>query len=298
MDPVTIRYELGRRRLLVGVVLLLAIAAGVLVTNKVSLFPPGLESRQETVGIASTRVLVDTPGSQVVEVNPKGSETLGARASLIASLMVEGEIKAEIAKRAGLDNRDLLAVTESTVEAAGAAPEGTRAARVSSANADYVLTTRVLINTDGAQLPIVEVEAEAPDTQAAARLADAAVTGLSGALDRKAVEENIDSAKRLNVSPLGAPRVEEATRGPGGPLALAAALATFLAGCGAILLVASTSGGRERFADDEEPESEDPYDADEMDDLFEDLSVDDWSPSPSNGESDAYTAERDPSGRP
>ena len=90
MDPATIRYELTRRRRLVGAVLVLAIVVGVLVTNKVSLSPPGLESRQETVGVASTRVLVDTPGSQVVNVNPKGSETLGERASLLASLMVDG----------------------------------------------------------------------------------------------------------------------------------------------------------------------------------------------------------------
>ena len=36
------------------------------------------------------RILVDTPSSQVVEVAPKGSDTLGVRANLLASLMVDG----------------------------------------------------------------------------------------------------------------------------------------------------------------------------------------------------------------
>jgi hypothetical protein len=297
MDPATIRYELARRRRLVGAVLVLAIVVGVLVTNKVSLSPPGLESRQETVGVASTRVLVDTPGSQVVNVNPKGSETLGERASLLASLMVEGEIKAAIAKRAGLSPKDLLAVTESTVESANAAPEDGRAARVSTANADYSLTTRVLINTDGAQLPLVEVEAEAPNTAAAAKLADAAVAGLSDALDRKATEEDTDSQDRLTVSPLGSPRIEEATRGPGLTLALAAAIAVFLAGCGAILLVASTSAERRAVAGEPDYETFDEIGQDDY--LFDDLMADDLEPFPArNGEPDAYTAGRDPSVRP
>jgi hypothetical protein len=297
MDPATIRYELTRRRRLVGAVLVLAIVVGVLVTNNVSLFPPGLESRQETVGIASTRVLVDTPGSQVVNVNPKGSETLGERASLLASLMVEGEIKASIAKRAGLNPKDLLATTESTVESANAAPEDARAARVGTASADYSLTTRVLINTDGAQLPLVEVEAEAPNTAAAAKLADAAVTGLSDALDRKATEEDTDSQDRLTVSPLGSPRIEEATRGPGLTLALAAAIAVFLAGCGAILLVASTSAERRTLAG--EPDYDTFEEIGQDDYLFDDLMADDLEPFPArNGEADAYTAGRDPSVRP
>ena len=42
------------------------------------------------VGVATTRVLIDTPSSQVVDVSPKGSDTLGVRANLIASLMVDG----------------------------------------------------------------------------------------------------------------------------------------------------------------------------------------------------------------
>jgi hypothetical protein len=297
MDPATIRHELGRRRRLVGAVLVFAIAVGVLVTNKVSLFPPGLESRQETVGISSTRVLVDTPGSQVVNVNPKGSETLGTRASLLASLMVEGEIKSAIAKRAGLSTKQLLAVTESTLEAADAAPEGTRSARVTNSKADYVLTTRVLINTDGAQLPLVEVEAEAPNAVAAVKLAEAAVTGLQDALEEKAVEEDTDSKQRLTVSPLGSPRVEEATRGPGGTLALFAAVAVFLAGCGAILLVASTSGDRSR-PDSSEPDYETFEEVGEDDYLLEELMADDLEPFPAqNGDSEAFTAGRNPSGR-
>ena len=39
---------------------------------RISLAPPKLESRQYHVGVASARVLVDTPDSQVVDLNPEG----------------------------------------------------------------------------------------------------------------------------------------------------------------------------------------------------------------------------------
>ena len=65
------------------------------------------EPRQYTVGVATARVLVDTPQSQVIKVDPKGSDTLGLRASVLANLMVEGEARAAIARRAGLKPRQL-----------------------------------------------------------------------------------------------------------------------------------------------------------------------------------------------
>ena len=60
------------------------------------------ERRSYTVGVANASVLIDTPKSQVVEVAPKGSDTLGPRANVLANLMVDGEIKNAIAARAGL----------------------------------------------------------------------------------------------------------------------------------------------------------------------------------------------------
>ena len=91
MDTVTILRDLWRRRLLVVGVAIVAVLVGVAVMYKVS-FPPKLESRKYEVGVATSSILVDTPNSQVVEVAPKGSDTLGVRANLLASLMTDGVI--------------------------------------------------------------------------------------------------------------------------------------------------------------------------------------------------------------
>src|SRR4051812_43174100 len=124
MDIVTILRDLWRRRLLVVGVYLVALLAGTAVVYKIS-FPPKLESRKYDVGVATARILVDTPSSQVVEVAPKGSDSLGVRANLLASLMVDGNVKSAIAHRAGLDPSKLVGVSDAAEEPAPvSAPPG------------------------------------------------------------------------------------------------------------------------------------------------------------------------------
>ncbi len=228
METVTVLRELWRRRFLVGVVACLAVFACLALTFRPS-FPP--ESRKYEVGVASGRVLVDTPSSQTVTVSPKGSETLGERASLLANLMTEGEVKQAIAKRAGLRPGQLVAVSESAVEPTAAPAAGPVEPR------GYVLTTRLVTNASGDPLPIIEIEAQAPDAARAGRLATAAIGGLDAYLDSKAVVEKVSDARRLRVSGLGAPQVRVVERGPRRVIALGAAVFIFLAGCAAILLV-------------------------------------------------------------
>ena len=104
MNSVTILRNLWRRRMLVAVAGFVAFAAGWLFAFGPALsFPP--KPRGYTVGVATANLLVDTPRSQVIEVAPKGSDTLAARANVLANLMVDGGIKDAIAKRAGLPRR-------------------------------------------------------------------------------------------------------------------------------------------------------------------------------------------------
>jgi hypothetical protein len=247
MQTVTILRELWRLRLLVFLIGLLAMAAAISVAYKVS--PSKLESRKYSVGIASARLLVDTPESQVVEVAPEGSDGTGVRANLLANLMVEGEIKAVIAKRAGLRPDQLEGVSKTTAApAAGAEPPDPRG---------YVLTTDVLSSADGDRLPIIEIEAQAPDAEKAATLADAAITGLRGHLDSKAAVEQVADADRLRLNSLGAPQARNVVRGPHPVMAIAAGLFIFVAGCAAILgffglVRAWRAAENEAHGDDEE----------------------------------------------
>jgi hypothetical protein len=228
MDTVTILRDLWRLRVVVIAVGLLAVLAGTAMVYKIS-FPPKFESRKYEVGLATARILVDTPSSQVVEVAPKGSESLGVRASLLASLMVDGVVEEAIAKRAGLAPNKLVGVTETATEPAPVSKPPSPSASV--------LTTRVVTNTGGDQLPIIEIEAQAPTQAGASRLAAAATSGLRDYLNSKAALQRIPNADRLQVTGLGAPVASKVGRGPSNTIAVVVVLFTFILGCAGMLVV-------------------------------------------------------------
>src|SRR3954463_13979071 len=153
MDTVTILRRLWRFRLLVASAALFAIVVGCLVVYRYSA-PLKLESRKYVVGVATARILVDTPASQVVDIAPKGSDLLGGRATLLANLMVDGEIKTAIAKKAGLAPSNLLS-------SSGAAPPDDSSGKPNPRG--FVLGTKVLTTDRGDALPIIEVDAQGPD---------------------------------------------------------------------------------------------------------------------------------------
>jgi hypothetical protein len=227
MEPVTILRELWRRRALVALAALLSVLVGLAIAYTVAL-PP--QSRTAEVGIASGRMLVDTPDSQVIDVQPRGSGTLGIRAGVVANLMTEGDVKAAIARRAELRPRQLRA---------GVKEEGQLPDLLSDARGDpnaHLLITSPATNPDGTPLPMVDIEAQAPSPEGAARLADAAVTGLNDFLDTKAAGEDVADAERLQVTGLGAPAIHRETRGPSRLVAAAVGILAFLLGCAAILV--------------------------------------------------------------
>jgi hypothetical protein len=213
----------------VGLAGVLALLIGGMAAYSVSLKPPKLEKRAYTIGVASARVFVDTPASQLVELNPRGSDTLAARAQVLSNVMTEGVVKASIAKVAGLSPERLVATWEAAVRAPSAG------ASVADRRGAYLLKTHVVTNTAGEPLPIIEIETQAPDAKAAGTLASAAVKGLNQYLDQRATAEDVPAAKRLRVNGLGPPQTRQATRGPGLLLVLTATLLSFLAGCGLIL---------------------------------------------------------------
>lgn len=227
MQTVTILRQLWRHRVATALIAVVSVLAGVLVVYKVS-YPVKLESRKYDVGIATARILVDTPESQVVDVSPKGSDTLGIRANLLANLMVDGVVKAAIAKRAGLSPNQFYGVAESATDpAAETPPKNPREA--------MVLRTKVLMTPDGDRMPIIEIETQAPGTKGARMLADASIAGLSDYLNTKAAEDHVVDARRLRVSGLGVAQARMAPRGPRMVYGLAAAIFLFLLGCTAML---------------------------------------------------------------
>jgi hypothetical protein len=244
---VTILRDLWQKRVIVAIFAVIAILIGGLVAYRPSL-PP--QSRKYEVGTANARILVDTPASQAVEIAPKGSETLGARASLLANLMADGELKDAIAKRAGLAPGQLLTVAPSATQPNTVSPAALRNPQA------YILTTRVLTTDSGEQLPIVDVDTQAPDAQRAAALANAAVGGLEDYLDSKASIDGVSDTRRLRVRPLGAAQGRDVARGPSNVIALMAAIFVFGVFC-ALLLIADELARSWRAASDVEEELRD-----------------------------------------
>jgi hypothetical protein len=244
MDTVTILRDLWRMRPIVAAVTLIALLAGTFVVFKIT-YPLKVDNRRYEVGVATARILVDTPSSQVVEVAPKGSDSLGVRANLLASLMVDGVVKAAIAQRAGLPAKKLVGLTEAAAEPTSVTPAQPRPR-------DFVLRTRVLTNTSGDQLPIIEIEAQAPTRTSAARLGAAAVAGLRDYLDSTAALQQVTDADRLRVTGLGAPEARTVVRGPSNVIAILVVIVVFGLGCAGILgVLALTRGWRAAMERDE-----------------------------------------------
>jgi hypothetical protein len=236
MQTVTILRQLWLHRRLTAVAALVAVVAGL-----------AIQSQRHQVGVATARILVDTPDSQVVDVAPRGSDTLGVRANLLANLMVDGVVKAAIAKRAGLRPDEFAGIAESAVGTVGSAPGGPTA---------RVLRTQVLAATDGERLPIIDVETQGPNAAAATTLANASVNGLNDYLNAKASQDPVAAGQRLRVSGLGVAQGRSEPRGPKRLLVMVAVLLVFAAGCALILGVPRLGGAlREQPRDGAEEQS-------------------------------------------
>jgi hypothetical protein len=223
MPSVTILRALWRRRAAVVIVALVALAGGGMLAFHPS-FPP--KSRGYDVGVASINILVDTPKSQVIEVAPKGSDTLADRANVLANLMVDGDVKNAIARRAGLPAKKLIGYVPS--------PDGsTPPPPLTARSLEY--STSVVMTSDMAELPIIKVQTQAPDVVQAIHLANAVATGLGDYLDAKASSETVADTSRLRVRALGTAQGEDSQRGPSRAMALVAAFVIFLVGCGGIV---------------------------------------------------------------
>ena len=253
---------------------MVALLAGLLVTYHMS-FPP--KSRSYDVGVATAQVLVDTPRSQVVgassAVTPAGGlllGELGTQANLLADLMVEGRIKADIAQRAGLNPNRLIgssdAVTVPSAPGSGSS-SGPASVSVPSGPNVYAITTQILTDTAGdTTFPIIEIDVQAPDRAKAVRLATASVAGLQAYVSSEAANERIPSADRLSITSLGVTQATTQTSGPSPLIGLVVALGVVLLGCVSILwilaMIRSWRGASERqhagFDEPLEDESEWP----------------------------------------
>jgi hypothetical protein len=169
MELLVLLRLLWARRLLVGVGALLSLGAGFLMLQAPASDAPA------TTFVATGRVLVDTPESQLVNVNPRSSETLAMRAILFADLLAAADIRADLARHAGIAEAELDVLGPSTrAEPPVSSFLVTKAAPLrETSTRPYVL--RVYAN---GLTPMIAVEGSATDPATATALVEAAVREL------------------------------------------------------------------------------------------------------------------------
>lgn len=217
--------ELWRLRRYVAGVCVLALLAGA-----------ALISREYTVGTATARILVDTPSSQVADVSPKGVGLVALQANLLATVMVDGTIKSAIARRVGVKPDQLVGVTTAATEpSTGSSTSGPAPVSAPSGPNVYALTTQILTDNSGNNLPIIQLSAQAPTATSATRLADAATASVSDYVASKAAAERIPNSHRLQINALNASPAGTDVRGPSKIIGVVVVFVVILLGCAAIL---------------------------------------------------------------
>jgi hypothetical protein len=236
MQSSSILSELLRRRFAVAGALVLSVAVGVLVFYRVSVgLPPQIKARQYSVGVASARVLINTPSSIVADLNPNGGGSLPAHAQLLGNLLASEQVRTAIAKSAHLAPSKLVVeplsvagVVQTPLAVSAPAPVGASTLNV---NADPLL-------------PLITINAQGPNPTTAAALANGAVTSLQAYIRTVAAEENIPSRRQPVVTSLGLAQGRSATRGSSRLYGLIAMVFVFGICCYLILFV---GGARRRF---------------------------------------------------
>jgi hypothetical protein len=236
---IAIRRLSGKRRL-VTIVLILSCLVGVVISFRI----PAMTPRQYHVGIASASALVDSARSQVADLGGStGTDvgTLAERASLLASLMTTAPIKNEIAERAGVAPNNLIATGPATVVSADSpAPSVPNAPIAASSPNASTLSTSVPTLPAG-QIPVIQINTQAPSAEVAAKLANGAITALQAEIKSVAGSDGVPSLQQVVIRPLGNANVATAAKGPGPIMGALGALLVFVLGCGAILGFSSVS---------------------------------------------------------
>ncbi len=218
MDLVGVLRLLWARRVLLAIGLVVAAAVAV-VAGGSTVAPSGL---------AKTRVVLDTPRSQLVTDAPAGADSLPWRATMLASLAATNPARMRIAREIGIPTRDL-AITDLELTAPVVPASLPRAASEAATALTQPYVVRVF--TDDS-LPIVSIEAIAANGAAASRLAEATVHELQSGASSRGTEE----VQGLTVQELGPLQVRESPGGSGHKKMALIAVMLFGLWCACLLL--------------------------------------------------------------
>ena len=199
MEFALVLRELARRRLLLGIGVVVAAIAATLSVYRID--GTGLKPRALQYSSASTQVLVDSPKSVLGNLS-QSFEPLSARAAVYANFMASPAVLEVIGRQVGLEGGQLYA----------AGPVNPQAPRVVQEPTDLKRNVQITGETNPYRLnfinnslqPTINIYSQAPNTAQAVALANAAVVGL---------QRYVEEGQRASKTP-GAARVEIRQLGP------------------------------------------------------------------------------------
>ena len=227
MELISILVVLRRHLLLV----LLGFVIGALIGLHfvANLSPSGISGRQFTAGEASTQMLFASTAEPASDLRKRSiAATLPGRAAVAGDLVASDASRAAVARRARIDPSDLLILGP----AAGAPPYSVPLSREATAAAAAPHERHVVRVRAQAQVPILDIEASAPDPASAARLAGAVRDELEDVVASRSGSRRLVAAQGLG--PI-VPRI--VTGGPKPLIAVPIALLFGIAWAAGIVLV-------------------------------------------------------------
>jgi hypothetical protein len=225
VEILTVLRLLVRRRRLVALGLLVAVAAGAVATGKLGIGPIDTQARRTWV--ATSEVQIDTPRPLSVDAHASAA-TIQTQTILLADYLTSDASRDAIARKAAVDGAELTVSTPSIDSPLRQSPLVVRA----SLEAAISRTPYTVISIPAQLTPIMAVTAMGPDRETTVALSDAAVSALDAAAGA-----SDDAGRGLETEALGPIRVDAFTSSRSG-LVLGVALTVFLfaSWCGAIVI--------------------------------------------------------------
>jgi hypothetical protein len=238
MEIVSILWVLRRHRLLVAAGVALTVLVGLVMAYQVSFLPPSLASKQRTSGVATARVIIAARTQPAFDLESEITDTLGTRAALLADLLSNDDVRARIARGAGLKPDEVAVLTPAwgpPIIDIALPVSATEAA--SLAHEPYVLSV-----TSAGNIPIIALRATGPDPVRAAKVANAGIAAIG-----ELIANRSPGRPNIVVERLGPAQARTIVTGPKKAIAIAAAIVLFAVWCTGIVFLSWFTARRRRL---------------------------------------------------
>ena len=225
MELVEVTRALKAHKILVGLVVLLAIGAGVAMK---------VRSHSVPTGSATSQLLIDSPQSALADLQ-QDTGPLAARAAVYAQLMTSSAVLQKIAHAAGVPAGELTA--EGPYSGVGQVldvptPSEARGAQLLASKDQYHLS--FVAQQD---LPVITVSVTGPTAATAGRLANSVASGVQSWLSSVEDSNSLPDGKRVTIRELGDAQAGAVNSSSGTMLAGVAGVAVLMIGLLCVILI-------------------------------------------------------------